>query len=184
MRDAIVERESWPVKAMTRASASSMSGAPPTTNIAAMPVALPARASRQADHPRLSARQTELKLLDDLTDEEIAAKLPVHLRHLPVRACGVRGRRCSHFPILAVRKVIDRGIADAAANGGFRNPYYGTRPGEGEKPGLWLVGDEGVYIMSNGKLAEGRARSSSMPSSAIPRAIPTGGTTSAATSAR
>ncbi|RVD01308.1 DUF3085 domain-containing protein, partial [Mesorhizobium sp. M7A.F.Ca.ET.027.02.1.1] len=42
-----------------------------------------------------------------------------------------------------------------AVNGGFRNPYYGTRPGEGEKPGLWLVGDEGVYIMSNGKLAEG-----------------------------
>lgn len=59
------------------------------------------------------------------------------------------------FPILAVRKVIDRGIADAYANGGFRNPYYGTRPAEGEKPGLWLVGDEGVYIMSNGKLAEG-----------------------------
>jgi hypothetical protein len=59
------------------------------------------------------------------------------------------------FPILAVRKVIERGIADAAANGGFCNPYYGTRPGEGEKPGLWLVGDEGVYIMSNGKLAEG-----------------------------
>lgn len=59
------------------------------------------------------------------------------------------------FPILAVRKVIDRGIANAAANGGFRNPYYGTRPGEGEKPGVWVVGDEGVYIMSNGKLAEG-----------------------------
>lgn len=59
------------------------------------------------------------------------------------------------FPIVAVRRVIDRGIADAAANGGFRNPYYGARPGEGEKPGLWLVGDEGVYIMSNGKLAEG-----------------------------
>lgn len=54
-----------------------------------------------------------------------------------------------------MRKVIERGIADAAANGGFRNPYYGTRPGEGEKPGLWLVGDEGVYILSNGKLAEG-----------------------------
>lgn len=27
------------------------------------------------------------------------------------------------FPILAVRKVIESGIADAAANGGFRNPY-------------------------------------------------------------
>lgn len=60
------------------------------------------------------------------------------------------------FPILGVRKVIERGIKDAAANGGFRNPYYGTRPGEGEKPGLWLVGDQGVYIMSNGKLGEGQ----------------------------
>ena len=59
------------------------------------------------------------------------------------------------FPLLSIRKVIDRGIADAAANGGFRNPYYGLRPGEGEKPGLWLVGDEGVYVMSNGKLADG-----------------------------
>jgi len=56
---------------------------------------------------------------------------------------------------MAVRKVIARGEADAAANGGFRNPYYGTRPGEGENPGFWLVGDEGVYIISNGKLAEG-----------------------------
>ncbi len=60
------------------------------------------------------------------------------------------------FPIQAVRKVIARGEADAAANGGFRNPYYGTRPGEGEKPGFWLVGDEGVYIISNGKLAGGQ----------------------------
>lgn len=59
------------------------------------------------------------------------------------------------FPIIAVRKVIERGIEDAAAHRGFRNPYYGSRPGEGETPGLWLVGDEGVYIMSNGKLAEG-----------------------------
>lgn len=58
------------------------------------------------------------------------------------------------FPILAVRKVIDRGMADAEANGGFRNPY-GLKPGEGERRGLWLVGDNGVYIMSNGKLAEG-----------------------------
>lgn len=59
------------------------------------------------------------------------------------------------FPIPAVRTVIDRGKSDAAANGGFRNPYYGLKPGEGEKPGLWLVGDNGVYIMSNGKLSEG-----------------------------
>lgn len=60
------------------------------------------------------------------------------------------------FPILGVRKVIDRGIADAAANDGFRNPYYGTRPGEGEQPGLWLVGDQGVYLCSNGELASGQ----------------------------
>ncbi|MEQ8933995.1 MAG: DUF3085 domain-containing protein [Zhengella sp.] len=59
------------------------------------------------------------------------------------------------FPILGVRKVIERGKADAAANGGFRNPYYGIKPGKDEKPGLWLVGDQGVYIMSNGKLADG-----------------------------
>ena len=59
------------------------------------------------------------------------------------------------FPIMAVRKVIAHGEEDAAANGGFRNPYYGTRPGEGENPGFWFVGDEGVYIISNGKLAEG-----------------------------
>ena len=59
------------------------------------------------------------------------------------------------FPIVAVRKVIDRGTADSAINGGFRNPYYGMKPGEGEIPGLWLVGDQGVYIMSNGQLPDG-----------------------------
>ncbi|UCI32024.1 DUF3085 domain-containing protein [Mesorhizobium sp. B4-1-4] len=59
------------------------------------------------------------------------------------------------FPILGVRKVIDRGIADAAANGGFRDPFFRTRCNEGDRPGLWLINDEGVYLMSNGKLAEG-----------------------------
>jgi len=59
------------------------------------------------------------------------------------------------FPILGVRKVIERGKTDAAANGGFRNPYCGFKPGVGEIPGIWLVGDQGVYIMSNGKLADG-----------------------------
>jgi hypothetical protein len=29
---------------------------------------------------------TVLKLLDDLTDDEVAAKLPVQLRHLPLLA--------------------------------------------------------------------------------------------------
>lgn len=60
------------------------------------------------------------------------------------------------FPLTKVREIIARGQSDAAANGGYRNPYYGLRPGEGEKPGLWLVGDEGVYILSNGKLPEGQ----------------------------
>ncbi|MDQ0513419.1 DUF3085 domain-containing protein [Ancylobacter amanitiformis] len=60
------------------------------------------------------------------------------------------------FTVSDVSAVIERGRIDAAANGGFRNPYYGLRPGEGEKPGLWLVGDEGVYFLSNGRLAEGQ----------------------------
>ncbi|WP_266065070.1 DUF3085 domain-containing protein [Brucella intermedia] len=60
------------------------------------------------------------------------------------------------FPVDQVRALIARGQSDAATNGGFRNPYYGLRPGEGEQPGLWLVGDEGVYLLSNGKLAEGQ----------------------------
>lgn len=60
------------------------------------------------------------------------------------------------FPVDQIRAVIARGESDAAENGGFRNPYYGLRPGEGEQPGLWLVGDEGVYLLSNGKLADGQ----------------------------
>jgi hypothetical protein len=59
------------------------------------------------------------------------------------------------FPLEKVRDVLDRGRTDAATHGGFRNPYYGLRPGEGELPGLWLVGDHGVYLMSNGKLPDG-----------------------------
>ncbi|MEP9356379.1 DUF3085 domain-containing protein [Xanthobacter sp. KR7-65] len=60
------------------------------------------------------------------------------------------------FPVTQVRAVIARGQADATANGGFRNPHYGLAPGKDEKPGLWLVGDEGVYLLSNGKLADGQ----------------------------
>lgn len=33
------------------------------------------------------------------------------------------------FPLASVREVIARGRADAEAHGGFRNPYYGLRPG-------------------------------------------------------
>ncbi|MGX7743947.1 DUF3085 domain-containing protein [Rhodopseudomonas parapalustris] len=60
------------------------------------------------------------------------------------------------FSVTDIRAVIMRGRMDDFQNGGFRNPYYGLRPGEGEKPGAWLVGDEGVYLMSNGELAEGQ----------------------------
>lgn len=58
------------------------------------------------------------------------------------------------FSVTDIQAVIMRGRLDDFNNGGFRNPYYGVRPGQGEKPGLWLVGDEGVYILSNGKLAK------------------------------
>jgi hypothetical protein len=60
------------------------------------------------------------------------------------------------FSVTAVHAVITRGRIDALMNGGFRNPHYGLAPGKDEKPGVWLVGDEGVYIMSNGKLTEGQ----------------------------
>lgn len=46
--------------------------------------------------------------------------------------------------------------ADADANGGYRVPYQGISPETDARPGLWLVGDEGVYLLSNGKLAEGQ----------------------------
>lgn len=60
------------------------------------------------------------------------------------------------FSVTDVRAVIMRGRIDDFHNGGFRNPHYGLAPGRDEKPGLWLVGDEGVYILSNGKLTEGQ----------------------------
>ncbi|ACM39466.1 MULTISPECIES: DUF3085 domain-containing protein [Rhizobium/Agrobacterium group] len=59
------------------------------------------------------------------------------------------------FPIESVRAVIARGRADAQANGGYRNPHYGLFPGRDEQPGVWLVGDNGVYLCSNGKLPNG-----------------------------
>lgn len=58
------------------------------------------------------------------------------------------------FSVTDVRAVITRGRIDAVLNGGFRNSRYGIAPGQDERPGLWLVSDEGVYIMSNGKLAD------------------------------
>jgi hypothetical protein len=60
------------------------------------------------------------------------------------------------FSIEAVREVIARGIADASANGGFRDPESALSRTDKLKPGLWLVGDHGVYLCSNGKLAGAR----------------------------
>nr|WP_172690784.1 DUF3085 domain-containing protein [Agrobacterium radiobacter]ASK47818.1 hypothetical protein [Agrobacterium radiobacter] len=54
------------------------------------------------------------------------------------------------FSVTDIRVVMMHGRLDAYLNGGFRNPHYGVFPGRDEKPGLWLVGDEGVYILSFG----------------------------------
>ena len=59
------------------------------------------------------------------------------------------------FSLEKVCAIIDRGRTDAKANGGFRNPYHSLHPESDEQPGLWLVGDHGVYLCSNGKLADG-----------------------------
>jgi hypothetical protein len=58
------------------------------------------------------------------------------------------------FPIESVRAVIARGCADAEVNGGYRNPHYGLDPGRDERPGVWLIGDQGVYLCSNGRLPD------------------------------
>ena len=85
MRDAIVERETWPVKAMTReerlehvwsATHDEYRG---YTGERFLPEL---RGKRTVLVHSLD--RTVLKLLEDLSDEEIAAKLPVHLRHLPL----------------------------------------------------------------------------------------------------
>lgn len=57
------------------------------------------------------------------------------------------------FSVTDIGAVLARGRADADANGGYRVPYHGISPDSDARAGLWLVGDEGVYAMSNGKLA-------------------------------
>lgn len=59
------------------------------------------------------------------------------------------------FPLEHLRAVIDRGRTDANAHGGFRNPYDGLTSDATKQPGLWLVGDHGVYLCSNGNLPDG-----------------------------
>lgn len=60
------------------------------------------------------------------------------------------------FSVTDVRIVMMRGRIDAHRNGGFRNPHYGLYPGRDEQSVVWLVGDEGVYMLSNGEPAEGQ----------------------------
>lgn len=89
MRDAIVGRESWPVTAMTHeerlehiwsATHDEYRG---YTGERFLPEHCGKRTVLVFGRGR-----TELKLLDELTDEEIAAKLPVHLRHLPIKTAA------------------------------------------------------------------------------------------------
>jgi hypothetical protein len=85
MKQAIVERESRPIRAMTRTERLEHIWSSTHDDFrgyagARWPVALQGKRTVLVFRGGLG---TVLKLLDDLTDEEIAAKLPVQLRHLP-----------------------------------------------------------------------------------------------------
>nr|WP_234886608.1 DUF1419 domain-containing protein [Sinorhizobium saheli] len=87
MRDAIIERESRPVRAMTREER--LEHIWSTTHddyrgYAGERWAMPDRGKRTVMFYTRPGGTT-LKLLEDLTDAEIAAKLPVQLRYLPER---------------------------------------------------------------------------------------------------
>ena len=84
-KQAIVERESRPVRAMTRDERLDHIWSSTHDDYrgyagARWPAALQGKRTVLVFCGELG---TVLKLLDDLTDEEIAAKLPVQLRHLP-----------------------------------------------------------------------------------------------------
>lgn len=88
MKQAIVERESQPVRAMTRDERLDHIWSSTHDDYrghagARWPAALQGKRTVLVFCAGLG---TVLKLLDDLTDEEIAAKLPVQLRHLPLLA--------------------------------------------------------------------------------------------------
>ncbi|TGQ13526.1 DUF1419 domain-containing protein [Mesorhizobium sp. M00.F.Ca.ET.217.01.1.1] len=84
MRAAIVERESWPVKAITHEERLEhiWSSTHDDYRGYAGEDWLPELRGKPTVLVYVRGR-TVLKLLEDLSDEEIAAKLPVHLRHLP-----------------------------------------------------------------------------------------------------
>lgn len=90
MRLAIIERETRPVRAMTRderlehiwsTTADAYRGYSDQTS----PQYLP---DQRVISLYTKARSARLKLLDDLTDDEVASKLPVQLRHLPDAAAA------------------------------------------------------------------------------------------------
>ncbi|RWB83404.1 DUF1419 domain-containing protein [Mesorhizobium sp.] len=85
MRDAIVERETRPVRAMTREERLEHIWSSTHDDYRGYAgERWPERDRGKRTVMFYGGRQgTTLKLLDDLTDAEIAAKLPVHLRHLP-----------------------------------------------------------------------------------------------------
>ncbi|RWJ42736.1 MAG: DUF1419 domain-containing protein [Mesorhizobium sp.] len=89
MKAAIVERESRPVRAMTREERIEHIWSSTHDDYRGY-----AGERWQPEHRGkrtvlvYGRGRTELKLLDHLSDEEIAAKLPVHLRHLPLRAAA------------------------------------------------------------------------------------------------
>jgi len=87
MRDAIVERESWPVKAMTHEERLEhiWSATHDEYRGYAGEQWLAEHRGKRTVLYYGGRRGTTLKLLEDLTDDQIAEKLPVHLRHLPER---------------------------------------------------------------------------------------------------
>lgn len=84
MRDAIVERETRPVRAMTREERIEhiWSSTYDEYRGYAGDLWMPEHRGKRTVLFYGGSRGTTLKLLEALTDDEIAAKLPVHLRHL------------------------------------------------------------------------------------------------------
>lgn len=86
MRDAIIERESRPVRAITREERIEhiWSSTYDEYRGYAGDLWMPEHRGKRTVLFYGGSRGTTLKLLDALTDDEISAKLPVHLRHLPL----------------------------------------------------------------------------------------------------
>ncbi|MDP2120865.1 MAG: DUF1419 domain-containing protein [Hoeflea sp.] len=87
MRGAIALRESWPAKAMTHEECIEhiWSASHDEYRGYASERWMPEHRGRRTVLIYSGHQGTTLKLLEDLSDDEIAAKLPVHLRHLPER---------------------------------------------------------------------------------------------------